>query len=140
MCKRWLQNPSLTRKNSAHVRMMHVFQREKTCWCLRVQGLFPVVWVGAHKLANVNANANYAQTQAAKSFIDEKKLCSCMHDARFSARKNVPLGETKLIIIQYYWSEEGQIQPITAEAGRAQTNVGLIQLNRGLQQTAALHL
>jgi hypothetical protein len=36
-------------------------------------------------------------------------------------------GETKLIIIHYYWSE-GQILPITAEAGRAQTVKVLIQL------------
>jgi hypothetical protein len=42
--------------------------------------------------------------------------------------------------MNYYRSEEGQIYPITAEAGRAQTSGGLIQLDRGLRQTAALHL
>ena len=47
---------------------------------------------------------------------------------------------TKLIIIHYYRSKEGQIKPITAEAGQAQTDGGLIQLDRGLRQTAAIHL
>ena len=36
-------------------------------------------------------------------------------------------GSAKLIIIHYYRSEEGQIKPITAEAGQAQTNASLIQ-------------
>ena len=41
-------------------------------------------------------------------------------------RFDYPQGGAKLIIIHYYRSEEGQIRPITAEAGQAQTNVGLI--------------
>jgi hypothetical protein len=51
-----------------------------------------------------------------------------------------PAGETKLIITHYSLSEEGHFKPITAKAGHAQTNGGLIQLKRDPRQTAALHL
>ena len=39
-------------------------------------------------------------------------------------------GSAKLIIIHYYRSGEGQIEPITAEAGQAQTHGGSIQWRR----------
>jgi hypothetical protein len=81
--------------------------------------------------------ADFAEVAPLSEVRDDLVIRGNLHLA-VSASDKPKLRGTKLITIHHHRSEEGQIKPITAKAGRAQTRLCLIQLNCGPQQTASV--